>query len=189
MHDWCTFLMVICLALIIGGGGGKRMGRVGIWEQWRCESVFETVSMVIIHCILHASFSTVHVVYIWCFKQCFHWDYMKVKLRHFEFLTKLLRVYPWPWLAKITRTGCECIIAPVYTYMPALHHTMLLLCYSINTTLHWQDTYIHVYTLLLNTVLPRAHQYGATLGGAHTVHVHIYVQNVHALVHRHYTGT
>lgn len=166
------------------------MGRVGIWEQWRCESVFETVSMVIIHCILHASFSTVHVVYIWCFKQCFHWDYMKVKLRHFEFLTKLLRVYPWPWLAEITCTGCECIIAPVYTYMPALHHTTLLLCYSINTTLHWQDTYIHVYTLLLlNTVLPRAHQYGATLGGAHTVHVHIYVQNVHALVHRHYTGT
>lgn len=72
-------------------------------------------------------------------------------------------------------------------YMPALHHTTLLLCYSINTAFHWQDTYLHTCIYIIAEHLPMAYQYEATLGGAHTEHVH--VLNVHSPIHTHYTAT
>lgn len=48
-------------------------------------------------------------------------------------------------------------------------------------------TYMYIYIYIIAEHLPMAHQYEATLGGAHTEHVH--VLNVHSPIHTHYTAT
>lgn len=48
-------------------------------------------------------------------------------------------------------------------------------------------TYMYIYIYIIAEHLPMAHQYEATLGGAHTEHVH--VLNVHSPIHKHYTAT
>lgn len=85
-------------------------------------------------------------------------------------------------------TGCACIIAPVHGI--CLHYITQGCYYAIQSIQPSTDkthTYIHVYIYIIAEHLPMAHQYEATLGGAHTEHVH--VLNVHSPIHTHYTAT
>lgn len=132
------------------------MGRVGIWEQWRCESVFETVCIHVYHsliisctflhstCSLHLMFQTMLPLRLHEFQSqtSAYW----VSYKTFKSLT----------LALVGRdnTGCACIIAPVHVI--CLHYITQRCYYAIQSIQPSTDrthTYIHVYILLLNTFL------------------------------------
>lgn len=132
------------------------MGRVGIWEQWRCESVFETACIHVYHsliisctflhstCSLHLMFQTMLPLRLHEFQSqtSAYW----VSYKTFKSLT----------LALVGRdnTGCACIIAPVHGI--CLHYITQRCYYAIQSIQPSTDrthTYIHVYILLLNTFL------------------------------------
>lgn len=66
------------------------------------------------------------------------------------------------------------------------HNAVIMLFnqYSLPLTGHIL-TYMYIYIIAEH--LPMAHQYEATLGGAHTEQLH--VLNVHSPIHKHYTAT
>lgn len=132
------------------------MGRVGIWEQWRCESVFETACIHVYHSLiisctfLHSTYS-LHLMIQ---------TMLPLRLHEFQSQTSAYwvsyKTFKSLTLALVGRdnTGCACIIAPVHGI--CLNYITQRCYYAIQSIQPSTDrthTYIHVYILLLNTFL------------------------------------